>query len=273
MKNYLLYYAKNITLLLIPLIVLLIFVSSSCKKDKKDNTISILTPANPHPSDGAINVLDTAISWGNCNVSGNTATYDIYFGTTPNLIQSSYTTTYYKVFLNYGTKYYWKIVAKDDNGNSVSGPLWSFTTAEQSLTEFCDCASQPASYTIDTDTLFIPNIFTPNGDGLNDIWRICPYNGSNLYPNSTVKIYSSMGFLLTQWNGFSSGWDGEYNGGYLDNGKYSYEITFNSTQKKTGCLCLYRCMVTSISDTNEACAKNCTSNDMYGGFPTNDCFQ
>jgi len=62
----------------------------------------------------------------NCGV-----TYDVYFGSSspPPLIISRHSqTTYDPGKLDYGTQYYWQIVAWDNYGASISGPIWSFTT-------------------------------------------------------------------------------------------------------------------------------------------------
>ena len=60
-------------------------------------------------------------------------TYVVYFGTSssPPLVSTNQIgTTYAPSTLNYNTKYYWKIVATDNHGESTTGPLWNFTTAK-----------------------------------------------------------------------------------------------------------------------------------------------
>jgi|GEM_PF-1330994 len=91
------------------------------------------TPSNPSPSDGATGVsVDTDLSWtGGDPDEEDTVTYDIYFGTTssPLKIVSNHSATNYEPgALDYGTTYYWKIVAWDNHGVSTAGPLWNFTT-------------------------------------------------------------------------------------------------------------------------------------------------
>ena len=68
--------------------------------------------------------------------------YDVYFGVSPNpplvaqdlALGPSQTTTDYKTYwvqtpLSPGTTYYWKIVSKTMAGVTISGSVWSFTTA------------------------------------------------------------------------------------------------------------------------------------------------
>jgi PKD repeat protein len=91
-------------------------------------------PSNPSPTNGTTGVSRTAtLSWtGGDPNSGDIVTYDVYFGKTnppTTKISSNQTTTSKNPgTMSYSTKYYWKIVAWDNNNTSTSGPIWSFTT-------------------------------------------------------------------------------------------------------------------------------------------------
>jgi hypothetical protein len=55
----------------------------------------------------------------------------VYFGTTtppPQVATGIADTTYDPGTMGYETKYYWKIIAFDDQGAFTPGPIWSFTT-------------------------------------------------------------------------------------------------------------------------------------------------
>lgn len=88
-------------------------------------------PSNPSPQNNAINQnYSLTLSWTGGDPDGDTVVYDIYLSKNPNpgLYISNRTTTNYIVgSLQSYTKYYWKIVAKDGE-NTVSGPIWNFTT-------------------------------------------------------------------------------------------------------------------------------------------------
>ncbi len=93
------------------------------------------TPSNPDPSDGKTDVdINSDISWqGEDPDWFDTLTYDIYFGTTnpPPLVESDYDdVTYDPGLLDYETIYYWKIIASDPYGESTEGPIWEFTTKQ-----------------------------------------------------------------------------------------------------------------------------------------------
>jgi hypothetical protein len=91
-------------------------------------------PSDPDPTDGATAVgIDDDLSWsgGNSQCDGNTATYDVYFGTTnppPFHHNSGEKKTFNPGRMAANTSFYWRILAKDNNG-STQGKIWSFHTA------------------------------------------------------------------------------------------------------------------------------------------------
>jgi gliding motility-associated-like protein len=67
----------------------------------------------------------------------------------------------------------------------------------------------------------IPNVFTPNADGINDKWQI-----KNLatYPGCTVDIYNRYGQPVYHSMGYSQPWDGTLNGKAVPAATYYYII-------------------------------------------------
>ena len=91
------------------------------------------TPSNPSPANGATSVeINADLSWiGGDPDPGDTVTYDVYFGDSsspPKVVGNQSVNTYEPGALNFGTTYYWKIVAWDNHGATTEGPIWSFTT-------------------------------------------------------------------------------------------------------------------------------------------------
>ncbi len=87
---------------------------------------------NPNPSNGAKDQpIDINLSWSS---GGGETSFDIYFGNDLNLDDSAfrgnqYGTTFNPGILSYGTKYYWRVDAKNSQG-STAGDIWSFTTTK-----------------------------------------------------------------------------------------------------------------------------------------------
>ncbi|OOQ57997.1 cadherin-like beta sandwich domain-containing protein [Mucilaginibacter pedocola] len=73
----------------------------------------------------------------------------------------------------------------------------------------------------------LPNVFTPNGDGVNDTWRL---PNIDLYPDCTVKIFNRAGQQVFNSVGYGTPWDGTWNGRQLDPGTYYYVIDLKHGQ-------------------------------------------
>lgn len=69
--------------------------------------------------------------------------------------------------------------------------------------------------------LSIANAFSPNGDGINDVWEI-PYLSD--YPEAKVEIFNRAGQLVFHNVAYQKTWDGKFNGTALPVGTYYYII-------------------------------------------------
>jgi gliding motility-associated-like protein len=70
--------------------------------------------------------------------------------------------------------------------------------------------------------LVIPNAFSPNGDGINDVWRIA---NANEYPALRVQLFDRYGQLVLSSTGYAQPWDGTIRGRNVPSGTYYYIIT------------------------------------------------
>lgn len=70
----------------------------------------------------------------------------------------------------------------------------------------------------------IPKFFTPNGDGINDVWTL---EEIQRYPANKVWIYDSYGNLILYANPYQNDWDGTLNNSPLPQGSYLYMIDLN----------------------------------------------
>ncbi len=85
---------------------------------------------------------------------------------------------------------------------------------------------QPVQVKILDPIIDAPNVFTPNGDGTNDVWRIPQLA---YYPECIVEIYNRSGGVVFRSNiGYTQPWDGKLNGKDLPVATYYYVIRLNN---------------------------------------------
>ncbi|MBL7773434.1 MAG: choice-of-anchor L domain-containing protein [Chitinophagaceae bacterium] len=81
----------------------------------------------------------------------------------------------------------------------------------------------PATVQINPGTccneVFIPNVFSPNDDNLNDLWRVITSAGMEL---RQLSVYNRWGNKVFDTNDITQGWDGNYKKVPCDVGTYYY---------------------------------------------------
>ncbi len=65
------------------------------------------------------------------------------------------------------------------------------------------------------------SVFTPNGDGINDLWII---KGIDNFELNEVFVYDVNGMLVLNKTSYKNNWDGTFNGAKLPDGTYYYVI-------------------------------------------------
>lgn len=81
----------------------------------------------------------------------------------------------------------------------------------------------PIRISISTSKLDFPNAFSPNGDGMNDIYR-AKTDYQSIVEFKAV-IYDRWGQKLYEWNNPAGGWDGTYKGNPVKQGVYYVQVT------------------------------------------------
>jgi hypothetical protein len=161
-------------------------------------------PTNPVPENSSTNILITTnLSWTGGDPDGDTVTYDVYFGTTsspPKIAANHSNTTYDPIgSLDYNTTYYWKIIAWDNQSASTSGPLWSFTTEQESnISVLITKPLEKTFYLQDTPRFNLPQrtiIYGPlnitaNATATAGIAQVEFYINGELVGNDTTAPYS-----------------------------------------------------------------------------------
>ncbi len=73
--------------------------------------------------------------------------------------------------------------------------------------------------------LEIPNVFSPNDDGINDSWLI---DGIEYVPHCEIKILDRWGRTVFESLGYAVPWDGKYDNKPLQSDAYFYFIEYNN---------------------------------------------
>lgn len=76
----------------------------------------------------------------------------------------------------------------------------------------------PFNITISESKLEVPNAFTPNGDGINDVFRV--KEGYKSIVSFKARVFSRWGKKLYEWNDPEGGWDGRSGGSNVPDGAY-----------------------------------------------------
>jgi len=128
------------------------------------------------------------------------------FHPTPDTIQGGHTITFTNNSKNTDS-YYWKF--GDGGTSNEPDPTHEYPnpgTYTVTLIAY-DSDGCPDSATIDvyvTPEVYIPNVFTPNGDGINDIFYFIVQEAQCFHAN----IYNRWGSLIYELNSSADGWSG-----------------------------------------------------------------
>ncbi len=138
-------------------------------------------------------------------------------------------------------------IATIDNNGKVTGVALGTATVSYTIPNAA-CGSDTAHYpiTVSSQQVFIPNLFSPNGDTQNDQFYV--RGVSSAYKNVTLTIFDSWGSILFQSSGNlndpNNGWKGDYKGKPQPPGAYVYiaklTLTSGGTVTKKGIINLIR---------------------------------
>jgi gliding motility-associated-like protein len=105
--------------------------------------------------------------------------------------------------------------------------LASTITLEAYDVRGCFISDQISFQVVRNRDVYIPNVFSPNGDGLNDIFTL--FSDADVAEITVMEIYSRWGELVFKRENFEPnnptiGWDGTFDGDQLNPGVYVYRI-------------------------------------------------
>jgi gliding motility-associated-like protein len=81
------------------------------------------------------------------------------------------------------------------------------------------------------------NVFSPNGDGIDDTWTIDYIEN---YPNAKVTIYNGHGSVVYESSNYSNDWDAVYKGKDLPETAYFFVIRYEDKNPRTGSVTIIR---------------------------------
>ena len=90
---------------------------------------------------------------------------------------------------------------------------------------------------LDPDEIVQINLFSPNGDGVNDYWTI---NQESMALGCQVEIYDRYGVVVFQASNYANEWDGTKGGEQLPEGTYYYSISCGNNTPEQGAITLLR---------------------------------
>jgi len=108
---------------------------------------------------------------------------------------------------------------------NIQEPTWVHVT----VTDINGCTSNDSiliSIPV-IPTLYIPNTYTPNGDGTNEGFKVY---GTHI-GEFEMMIFNRWGELIFESNNIETGWNGTYMGQSVQNGLYVYKVVARGTDK------------------------------------------
>ncbi len=119
--------------------------------------------------------------------------------------------------------YLWNTGATTQQIEVMLGGEYTFT-----LVDSFGCIRTDTVTVIESENsteVFVPNAFTPNGDGVNDIW----YPVGEGMEDFELQIFTRWGELIFTSNSTDVGWDGTFKGDAAQNGVYVYKMWYINT--------------------------------------------
>lgn len=130
--------------------------------------------------------------------------------------------------------YYWNptnYISYSQSNDGLATPLSDITyyVTGVSLLQGCPQTDSFRVTVIEQD-VFVPSAFSPNGDGINDIFHV---TARKLITLQEFKIMNRWGQQIFETRDISKGWDGNFKGKMQDPGVYYYMIKVASPTGKT----------------------------------------
>ena len=93
------------------------------------------------------------------------------------------------------------------------------------------CDTAKVEVTVACDKIKVYNGFSPNGDGINDVFTI---EGIEKFQNNTVSVFNRWGTEVMKTKGYKNDWNGKWNNVDLPDGTYFYIFDDGEGNRTTG---------------------------------------
>jgi gliding motility-associated-like protein len=91
------------------------------------------------------------------------------------------------------------------------------------VTNNCGTTRKTVVVTKGVCKILVPNVFTPNNDGKNDVFKV---GGGESVTNFHMRVFNRFGQILFESKQVQKGWDGRYDGVKQDVGAYIYYVIY-----------------------------------------------
>ncbi len=125
------------------------------------------------------------------------------------------------------TNYSWIPVTGLSSSTVLSPVVQPVSTTLYTITATNDLgcsASDDVLVTVIPYCVRVRNAFTPNGDGINDIWKV--YDNYECLRNVTVHVFNRYGSEIYSSKDYHNDWDGRYKGKSVPDGTYYAVVDF-----------------------------------------------
>ncbi|MBK7506358.1 MAG: gliding motility-associated C-terminal domain-containing protein [Bacteroidetes bacterium] len=128
----------------------------------------------------------------------------------------------------------------NQDGTITYTPVTGYTGVDSFQYQICDPEGRDTAWVyITVEGCVLPNAFSPNGDGINDVFEIPCAEG-----NVQFSVYNRWGIEVYRNEQYLNDWDGTYKGSPLPDGTYYYVLKYTKSSgeevNKAGFITLHR---------------------------------
>lgn len=109
--------------------------------------------------------------------------------------------------------------------NPVANPDRKLTYTIRASDKFTNCVASDSVVVTPITVIYVPNAFTPDNNGLNDVFKIL---GTDAVTDFNVRVFNRYGQTVFESSDKTKGWDGKVNGKPASPGGYVYVVKYKA---------------------------------------------